>query len=261
MPRPVDQITIVIIAVVVVLLFLAILFLVMVMHHTNRRKQMAKEKLRIQEQYEKQLLQTKLEIQQQTFHFISQEIHDNVGQILSLAKIELNILQQQQLQHPEMVASIKENVGKALTELREIAKSLNQDRALHFNWIESVREEIHRINKSGAIAAELIIAGEESHLKDQHKLMVFRVVQEGLQNILKHSAASSLQVNIENEADETRIQILDNGTGFDTEAALQGHSGLGLKNILNRVSLIGGEATILSKVGEGTRLVIKIHHA
>ncbi|QEC41492.1 sensor histidine kinase [Pseudobacter ginsenosidimutans] len=261
MSSPTEQIVVVIVAVVAVLLFLAVLFLVMVMHHNSRRKQMAMEKLRIQELYENQLLESRLEIQQQTFHFISQEIHDNVGQILSLAKVELNILQQQLNGKGELVNSVRENVGKAMTELREIAKSLNHDQAQHFNWLENIREEINRINKSGAIAAELRLEGEEDcYLKDQQKLITFRVVQEGLQNILKHAGASSLLVRIHHAKEHTNIMIVDNGVGFDTEAALKGHSGLGLKNILNRVALIGGNAQICSAAGEGTCLCIRIAH-
>ena len=261
MPQPTDQILAVIIAVIAVLLFLAILFLVTVMHHKNRRKQMAREKLRIQEQYEKQLLESRLEIQQQTFHFISQEIHDNVGQVLSLAKIELNLLHQQLNGKGEMVLSIRDNVGKAMQELREIAKSLNHDHAQHFNWIENIREEIHRINKTGFIYAELELSGlEDCALKDQQKLITFRVVQEGLQNILKHARATHLQVSIDNRRERTVIMITDNGKGFEVEVALNGHSGLGLKNILNRVALMGGEAWIHSTVGEGSCLEIHIHH-
>ncbi|MBO9633048.1 MAG: hypothetical protein J7578_08000 [Chitinophagaceae bacterium] len=262
MSRPIDQILVVIIAVVAVLLFLAILFLVMVMYHSSRRKQMAREKLRIQEQYEKQLLESRLEIQQQTFHFISQEIHDNVGQILSLAKVELNILQQQLNGNGELVVSVRDNVGKAMTELREIAKSLNHDQAQHFNWQENLREEINRINKSGVLSAGLILEGEEEcYLKDQQKLITFRVVQEGIQNILKHAKASSLLVNIYQSKEYTNIMIIDNGIGFDPDAALNGHSGLGLKNILNRVALIGGVAEINSNTGKGTCLRINIGHA
>lgn len=262
MSRPVDQILVVIIAVVAVLLFLAILFLVMVMYHSSRRKQMAREKLRIQEQYEKQLLESRLEIQQQTFHFISQEIHDNVGQILSLAKVELNVLQHQLNGKADMVISVRDNVGKAMTELREIAKSLNHDHAQHFNWQENLREEINRINKSGAIAANLVMEGEpECYLKDQQKLITFRVVQEGLQNILKHARATSLLVNINQSKEQTHIMIIDNGIGFDPVAALKGHSGLGLKNILNRVALIGGQAEINSSAEGGTCLHIIIGHA
>lgn len=261
MSQPTDQILAVIIAVIAVLLFLAILFLVTVMHHKNRRKQMAREKLRIQEEYEKQLLESRLEIQQQTFHFISQEIHDNVGQVLSLARIELNLLHQQLTGKEEMIQSIRNNVGKAMQELREIAKSLNHDHAQHFNWIGNIREEISRINRTGIVYAELELSGQEDcALKDQQKLITFRVVQEGLQNILKHAGATHLQVSIDNRKERTVIMIKDNGKGFDVASALGAHSGLGLRNILNRMALMGGEAWIHSKVGEGSCLEVHIHH-
>lgn len=184
-----------------------------------------------------------------------------MGQVLTLATIELNLLKQQLNDNADAVQSIRDNVVKAMNELREIAKSLNHDHAQHFNWIENIQEEINRINKSGALHACLILSGEDDcALKDQQKLITFRVVQEGIQNILKHANATSLQVNINNAKHCTDIMIIDNGTGFDPEAALQKHAGLGLKNILNRVALIGGEAKIHSAIGEGTCLQLHIHH-
>src|SRR3954471_18017361 len=83
-----------IIAVIIVLLFLAVLFLVTILHSSNKRKQLEKEKAALKESIEKQLLMAQLEMQEQTFNIISQEIHDNVGQTLTLAKVQLAILEQ-----------------------------------------------------------------------------------------------------------------------------------------------------------------------
>src|SRR5664279_6194701 len=91
-----DQLLFTIIAVIVIMLFLGVLFLVMLFYYNNKKGQMSKEKQLMRATFDKQLLESKLEIQEQTFDMISQEIHDNVGQVLSLAKVQLGILEQKQ---------------------------------------------------------------------------------------------------------------------------------------------------------------------
>jgi len=86
-----DQVIFTIIAVIIVLLFLGVLFLVMLFYYNNKKGQMSKEKQLMRATFDKQLLESKLEIQEQTFGMISQEIHDNIGQVLSLAKLNLTI--------------------------------------------------------------------------------------------------------------------------------------------------------------------------
>src|SRR6478735_5983233 len=108
-----DQVIFTIIAVIIVLLFLGVLFLVMLFYYNNKKGQMSKEKQLMRATFDKQLLESKLEIQEQTFGMISQEIHDNVGQILSLAKVQLGIMEQKQ--SVETVGNVKESISLAMT--------------------------------------------------------------------------------------------------------------------------------------------------
>ena len=119
-----DQVVFTIIAVIIILLFLGVLFLVMLFYYNNKKGQMSKEKQLMRATFEKQLLESKLEIQEQTFDMISQEIHDNVGQILSLAKVQLGILEQRQDVDGELLGNVKESISQAMTELRDIADEL-----------------------------------------------------------------------------------------------------------------------------------------
>ncbi|MFX7870642.1 histidine kinase dimerization/phosphoacceptor domain-containing protein, partial [Acinetobacter baumannii] len=80
------------------------------------------------QEFEKQTLQSQLEIQEQTFNIISQEIHDNVGQILSLAKVQMNILEEQLVNPPAILKDTKENISRAMNDLRDIAKGLSTER-------------------------------------------------------------------------------------------------------------------------------------
>jgi signal transduction histidine kinase len=223
--------------------------------------QILKEQQLMKDAFEKQLLQTKLEIQEQTFNFISQEIHDNVGQVLSLAKVQLNIMDHQQEMERSMLKDVKENISKALTELRDIAKSLSSERIQSFDLAQGLTDEVNRINRSGLIKATVNFTGPSRGFKDQTKLILFRLIQESLQNILKHAKATELCVNMHHEEQCSHIIIKDNGVGFDVDEQLNKNQGLGLKNITGRAALIGGKASIQSAPARGTTISIIVPYA
>jgi two-component system, NarL family, sensor kinase len=253
-----DQVVFTIIAVIIVLLFLGVLFLVMLFYYNNKKGQMSKERQLMRATFDKQLLESKLEIQEQTFGMISQEIHDNVGQILSLAKVQLGIMEQKQTVDGELLGNVKENISLAMTELRDIAKSLSSERLQQLSLQDSISQEIRRINRSGFIKVSSDVQGAEKNIPDQHKLIAFRIVQEGLQNIIKHASASYVKLSIRYMDDRMFITIFDNGVGFNPETELKKREGLGLQNILRRAELVGGKADVMSKPGEGTTLQIQI---
>jgi signal transduction histidine kinase len=253
-----DQVVFTIIAVIIILLFLGVLFLVMLFYYNNKKGQMSKEKQLMRATFDKQLLESKLEIQEQTFDMISQEIHDNVGQILSLAKVQLGIMEHKQVVDGELLGNVKESISLAMTELRDIAKSLSSERVQQLSLQDSINQEIRRINRGGFLKVSSNVQGTEKNIPDQHKLIAFRIVQEGLQNIIKHAGATDVKVSISYLEDRMFITILDNGVGFNPETELKKRDGLGLQNILRRATLVGGKAEITSKPGEGTTLQIQM---
>jgi two-component system, NarL family, sensor kinase len=253
-----NQVVFTIVAVIFVLLFLGVLFLVMLFYYNNKKGQMSKEKQLMRATFEKQLLESKLEIQEQTFDMISQEIHDNVGQVLSLAKVQLGILEQKQAVDGQLLGNVKECISLAMTDLRDIAKSLSSERIQQHSLQDSIVQEIKRINRAGFIKVNAEVEGTEKNIPEQHKLIAFRIVQEGLQNIIKHAGATEVNVSIRYPEDGMYITIFDNGVGFNPETELKKKDGLGLQNILRRATLVGGKAEIRSKPGEGTTLQIQM---
>jgi hypothetical protein len=232
----------------------------MLFYYNNKKGQMSKEKQLMRATFDKQLLESKLEIQEQTFGMISQEIHDNVGQILSLAKVQLGIMEQKQSVDGILMGNVKESISLAMTELRDIAKSLSSERLQQMSLLDSISQEIRRINRIGFVKIGLDVHGMEKKVPDQHKLIAFRIVQEGLQNIIKHAGATDVQVTIRYTEEIVHITISDNGIGFDTEKELNKRDGLGLQNILSRAKLVGGRAEIKSSPGAGTTLEIKMNY-
>lgn len=228
--------------------------------YKNRQRKFIQEKQMLEIAFNQQLLQSQLEMQEQTFNTISREIHDNVGQILSLAKVQLNILDQSEIFDKALLIDAKESVSKAMTDLRDIAKSLNSDRIQLSSLPEITAHELQRINRSGLMLTTIHIEGQEQNIQEQEKLIIFRIIQEALQNILKHSKAKNIDVLFWFQTDSLTIEIKDNGIGF-SKNLLSKKDGLGLQNIINRAALIGGNADIKSIINEGTIITITSPYA
>jgi two-component system, NarL family, sensor kinase len=239
-------------------LFLSAIILLFVFEYRKRQRRHKEELLLTTVRFESQLLQSQLEIQEQTLNNISEEIHDNVGQILSLAKVQINIMNQSDQLSKNMLNEVKENIGKAMNDLRDIAKGLSTNRIKSMNIRDAITNEAERINRSGAIKVSISAQGEEKKMDEQKKLILFRIIQESLQNCIKHAEASEISVCFLFLPDTLQLAIKDNGKGFDLQKALKNNTGLGLMNLTTRVSLTGGTSSIESVLNEGTIISINI---
>ena len=243
---------------IVVLLLAAIFILVLVINYNHRKRKYILEKQKMQSIFQQQLLQTQLEIQEQTFNDISQEIHDNVGQILSLAKVQINIMTEGNEMNPEMLIDVKNNIGKAMSDLRDIAKSLSSERIKTLTIHSAVFNEAERISKSGIIRIQVNVNGEQKEMNQQKKLVLFRIVQESMQNIIKHANATEIAISFHYEHDKLQTIIKDNGKGFELQDALKNSTGLGLSNIKSRALIAGGRSVIETSPNAGTIITINM---
>ena len=211
--------------------------------------------------YQQELLTAQLEIQEQTLKTISQEIHDNIGQTLSLAKLNLALEDEQQSGGNIKVASSHQLVSKAIQDLRDLSRSLNTDYVAEMGLIRSVEYELEMISKTGVIKTNLQVEGQQRKLDKQKELILFRIIQESLNNIIKHAGADRLMVVANYQPQQLLITISDNGKGVDltllSENGAAG-SGLGIRNMDNRAKLIGGEFSMASTIGSGTTVNIKL---
>jgi signal transduction histidine kinase len=212
----------------------------------------------LQKKFSEELLKSQLEIQEQTFNDISQEIHDNVGQILSLAKVQINIMTEGDDMSHEMLNDVKNNIGKAMTDLRDIAKSLSSERIKTLTIHTAVFNEAERISKSGILRIQVNVEGQQREMNQQKKIVLFRIVQESMQNIIKHANASEIAISFNYATDMLHTIIKDNGKGFELSDALQNSVGLGLANIKSRALIAGGRSFIESAPNTGTTITINM---
>jgi signal transduction histidine kinase len=258
MPDAKEQITTTIFAVILVLLFFGILFITMLSYIHYRRRQTAREKKAMRDQFDQQLMQARLEIQEQTFRYLSEEIHDHVGQLLSLAKMQLSSFREDEPVDHGLLKDAYSNVSRGLQDLRSLAKGLHAGHIRYSSIREAVDEEVQRIRKAGGLQVSVTSEGEEKKIKEEKQLILFRIIQECLQNCLKHSAARHINIGFTWYAEQLRVRVRDDGQGFDAEQTLALHNGIGLENIRNRARLTGGSSAITSRPGEGTTVTVQI---
>jgi signal transduction histidine kinase len=237
----------------------ALLFLFFFLFFRNvikkQNKMLLKEE-QMKNEFSQTLLQSQLEIQEQTLKNISQEIHDNIGQALTLAKLNLNTMPVAKEQQ-EKISTTKEIISKAISDLRDLSRSLNTDYIADMGLHKALEFEFNLISKSSTIQTKLQAEGEPFRMDQQKELILFRIIQEALNNTMKHAGAKNITAGIRYHSDKLELSLIDDGKGFEMiETANETGAGLGLRNMQNRAKLIGAELNINSRPGNGT--VIKI---
>lgn len=207
-----------------------------------------------------ELLKSQLEIQEQTLKNISQEIHDNVGQVLSLAKLNLNLAE---ANNPGQVQSKIDNalgqVSKAINDLRDLSKSYNSDNIMSQGLVKAIAAELDMVSRAGQHKTFFRVSGPSLQLEPQKELILFRIVQEALHNIIKHAGANTVNVSVNYSDSCLELLVSDDGKGFDMNPVNgNGNSatGLGIRNMQNRASLIGATFEMHSTPGKGA--IVKI---
>jgi signal transduction histidine kinase len=251
-----NEVLIFIIIGIIVFLVISGLMIFILLFYQKKRFQHKKQVLEMEKQYREQLLQSQLETQEYSFNQISQELHDNIGQLLSSTKLLLGIASMEMETVPDTIKTAEQTVAKAIVDLRSLSKSLNKEWLHQFNLVENLEAEKERINAARNIKVELNSQYEKLPLEPDAQVMLFRVVQEALQNSIKHSFAKHIIIQIKNTDAHFELSIEDDGRGFDIESAKK--ESLGLRNMEHRTALLGG--TIEWKLAEtkGTVITIRI---
>ena len=246
-----------ILLITILLLVVAIGIIMLVLVYQKKQLQYIKDKEQLKANFQKEILESKLEIQEQTLKNISQEVHDNIGQVLSLARLNINAITFEEPQPllQDKIKNISGLMSKAIQDLRDLSKSLHSDTITEKGLIGAIEYEFDMMKKAGAYETSLIVEGELYDLPDKKELILFRIFQEVINNIIKHAKASSVMVAAHFYPERFLLQINDNGLGFDINYI---NPGLGLKNMRNRSQVIGANCTIDSQPGKGTCIKIEL---
>jgi two-component system NarL family sensor kinase len=256
MPRPQEDILLSIVVASVFFVLIASFVLLLLFIFRRRQRMNKQEKDDMKNRFEQTLLKTQLEIQEQTFTYISQEIHDNIGQVLSLARLNLNTLGNSPTN--EKLEQTDDLLGKAIKDLRDLSHNLQNSRIHDIGIVESVRQLLFSLQKTGRYSTNFQ-SSDHFHILDINTdIILYRMIQEIVNNIIKHASASEIDVSIDSKPDMTTVRISDNGIGFDTSLLKQGRPGIGLQNISNRAKTINATVDLKSSPGNGTVITLLI---
>lgn len=236
----------------VLLLGIAILMLFRI--YLKRKNTLLLEKERMRIEFEQTLLHSKLAIQEETFTYISREIHDNIGQVLSVVRLGLNTMDT--TANEEKINRMDELMEKAITDLRNLSHSLDTNLIRNTGWIKAAERLLLDLAKTGA--CKVVFAAEDNlpTLGNEKPIILFRMIQEILNNIIRHAKATEIKFQAAVKDQEIIITITDNGKGFDMDQVV---AGAGLQNIESRAKLIDAKLYIHTVPGEGTSVTIAIN--
>jgi two-component system NarL family sensor kinase len=245
---------------------LMVVFIVTIFQLYRKKKLLQEKELEsMKTAFEKELLQTRLEIQEDVLKNVSMEIHDNIGQIMLLAKVNISILQTMAIPEDgtELIKETKLMLTKASEDISQLSRSLNSDRISDIGVFAAITHELQLMEQkklfSVLVRNPLEISGK--NLPKETQLLVFRMFQEIGSNIIKHAGATRVGLTIEQQTNGYHLQIEDNGKGFEftpSSTAQSDYNGVGLRSLQSRVNLFKGTIQIHSILQQGTTISIFI---
>lgn len=196
---------------------------------------------------------------------IACEIHDGLVQSLAGVNFKLDLCQQLIRKNPKAsLATIKESKAQLKLAIQEARQVIFNLRPLHYDKMElipALKNYLKSYETQSRIKADFSVAGDEQILFPRTKIFLFRIIQEALSNVRKHAKATGVSIQLEIDLERLRVTIIDNGVGFDMDAVLRDPEKwdhFGIKGILERARLVGGEGHISSTKGQGTKVIVEV---
>jgi two-component system NarL family sensor kinase len=228
------------------MLFLAITLIIFIIFHQRR---VILYQLKMQEMEAEQqniLLRASIELQEEERKRIAADLHDDAGPLLATARLYLteNMVSLDKAAQLETISTTKEIIDDAIHLIRNISHSLMPPTIKDFGLECAVNDFFHKINGAGSLSADSCFNDYQIRLKPEKELIIFRVIQELTNNILKHSHSTYIRLSEHNADDSITIQLQHDGKGLTQENFIKmskNSAGLGLKNIQSRLKIILGE--------------------
>lgn len=221
----------------------------------TERKKLEKKLVTGQVAHQKQLVQATIEGQEKERREIGKELHDNIGQQLTTIKLFLDFAKTSADETTlEMVNMALKSVADVINEVRAMSRSLVPYTLKDLGLVDSINELIESLARTQSLKIEFTHLGfSENTLPENQKLGLFRIIQEQLNNVIKHAQAKNVTIKFSANASGTLLEIQDDGQGFDSQ---KNRTGLGFINIRNRAELFNGKAEIYSRPGKGCLLMV-----
>ncbi|GAB2962293.1 hypothetical protein GCM10027048_33450 [Hymenobacter coalescens] len=249
----------------VALIMTALLGLLLYLLLNRRRLRREVEFARERERLERQRHAAVLEAEEKERRRIGSDLHDGIGQLLSAAKLNLHALHQQlrrelngQLNgHQPLLDNAVEIVNESFREVRSISHNLTPSALTRRGLPQAVRDFSTRLPAAGPLRVTVDAHGLPERLDTTVESVLFRVIQELLQNIVRHAHATEVTVQLVQNEEWLTVVVEDNGIGFDPRA-LGPEAGIGLLNVHTRMAYLGGQAYFDAAPGRGTTVTLEV---
>ncbi len=238
--------------------FLLLVFLIVItLAIRYRKRKRENEDLKIA--FAQTLLKSRLEIQEQTLQHISREIHDNLGQVASLIKINLNTLQPENVSDTNRkIENTRELVRQLITDLKHLSTTLNTDKITKKGLVKALEFESERLKKTGLFNSVFTQHDNIPVIEADKTIILYRMSQEIINNSIKHADARNINMDLYYKGNIFTLVIADDGIGFDVNARINDNidSGNGLGNLISRAKIINAEIKFLKREDKGTEVKI-----
>ena len=234
-----------------VVLALASFMVMLLILSTTRRLRHRAELAELHMQREKEVMAAEREATRQTLREVGQELHDNVEQLLTVAQMGLNTALDEEPN--ARLGAARDALDQGVEEVRRLAHGLDSELWRKRSFVDAISHEAERIERVGRVHVHVLVKGAAPTLEAETSTLLFRVFQEVMNNALKHSGASTIDISVQC-GPPFSLTITDNGRGFAAEGT-EGNGGL--HNIRHRCALVGYEAHCTSAPGEGCSWTIQ----
>lgn len=208
--------------------------------------------------YRQEVLESQVEVQKQAFERVGSELYDNIGQMLSVAKMYLYSLEETELNQEQrtFIQQTNDIVGKSITDLRGLIRRLEGCMAQDFDLQDCIGQYLQRFRINHHVTTELVVTGASYPLEYEKEILLFRVIQEIVTVIFKRAKVSHLTVKLNYESLPLVIVVESDGQALpeETDEKLRN---IGWRDIQRRIKLIGGKCTFENKINGGTKVTIE----
>jgi signal transduction histidine kinase len=188
---------------------------------------------------------------------IAADLHDELGPMLSAIKLKIGSFELPDEDDRREAEKTNEHIDALMKRMREISYDLIPNTLIRKGLVVALKEFVDYTNESAQL--KIHFNAEDSVNAEQQKAIhIYRIAQEVINNTIRHSGAKILSINLKQENATLFLSTIDDGIGFDHQAASKGEGGIGLRNILNRTEIIGGQMFIESEKHKGTKYTFEI---
>lgn len=226
---------------------------IMIIRDITGRKEMEKKLLEDQKNYQQRVTREVIQAQEREREEIGRELHDNVNQVLTTVKLYLDLSLVEPEQSPSLIRKSISYVLQSINEIRNLSRDLSAPTLGTRSVIDAITALVEMVQTSSGIRIVFRHHYMGEMLSKDQTLALYRILQEQLNNVIRHSEASRVLINLTRKKDQLYFEIRDNGKGFDLSRR---RSGIGLNNIVSRTKIFDGEVKILSEPGKGCTLRI-----